>query len=76
MRRVRWRSISLDLQMCGGGVRTILLLPLVDRCLKTIDASIWRMYFHVCCSDCAEVCGDVCCVAAVVEDSGFVALEC
>ena len=30
--------------------------------------------FYVCCSDC--VCGNVCCVAAVVKDSGFLSLEC
>ena len=28
--------------MCGG-VRSILLLPLVARCLETIDVCIWRM---------------------------------
>ena len=27
--------------------------------------------FHVCCSDCVGVCGNVCCVAAVVKDSLF-----
>ena len=31
--------------MCGGGVRSILLLPLVARCLETIDVCIWRMFF-------------------------------
>ena len=30
-------SVSSDLLMCGGGVRSILLLPLVARCLETID---------------------------------------
>ena len=30
--------------MCGGGVRSILLLPLVDRYLKTIYVCIWRMF--------------------------------
>ena len=30
--------------MCGAGVRSILLLPLVDRCLKTIDVCIWHMF--------------------------------
>ena len=30
--------------MCGGGVRIILLLPLVARCLETIDVCIWRMF--------------------------------
>ena len=37
MRRVRRGCISSDLLMCGGGVRNILLLPLVARCLETID---------------------------------------
>ena len=33
--------------------------------------------FYVCCSDCVGVCGNVCCVAEVVENSGiFLALEC
>ena len=32
-----WGSISLELLMCGGGVRSILLLPLVSRYLETID---------------------------------------
>ena len=37
MRRV-WRgSLSTELLVCGGGVRSILLLPLVARCLETID---------------------------------------
>ena len=39
----------------------ILLLPLVGRCL---DASL----FYVCCSGCVGVCGNVCCVAAVIKD--------
>ena len=30
--------------MCGGGVRSILLLPLVARCLETRDVCIWRMF--------------------------------
>ena len=30
VRRVRWGSISSELLTCGGGVRRILLLPLVD----------------------------------------------
>ena len=33
VRRVRLRSISSELLMCGGGVRSILLLSLVARCL-------------------------------------------
>ena len=27
--------------------------------------------FYVCCSDCVGVCGNVCCVAAVVKNSFF-----
>ena len=74
VRRVRWGSISSELLMCGGGVRSILLLPLVARCLETIDVCIWRMFVYVCC--CVGVCGNVCCVAAVVLVSVFLALEC
>ena len=33
-----------------------------------------HVYFYVCCSDCVGVCGNVSCVAAVVEDSGFLRL--
>ena len=29
--------------MCGGGVRSILLLSLVARCLEPIYVCIWRM---------------------------------
>ena len=38
--RVRRGSISSELLMCGEGVRRILLLPLVTRCLETIDVCI------------------------------------
>ena len=35
----------------------ILLLPLVARCLETIDVCIWaHICFYVCCSDCGNVC--------------------
>ena len=44
VRRVGRGSKSSELLMCGGGVRSILLLPLVTRCLETIDVSIWRMF--------------------------------
>ena len=37
-------SISSELLMSGGGVRSILVLPLVARCLETIDVCIWRMF--------------------------------
>ena len=57
-------------------MRSILLLPLVARCLETIDVCIWRVCFYVCCSACVGVCGNVCCVADVVKKSVFLALEC
>ena len=33
--------------LCGGGVRSILLLPLVARFLETIDVCIWRMFVFI-----------------------------
>ena len=46
-------SLSSELLMCGEGVRSILFLPLLARCLETIDVCIWRIFvFYVCCSDC------------------------
>ena len=62
VRRMRRGSLFSELLMCGGGVRSILLLHLVC--------------FYVCCSDCVGVCGNVCCVAAVVKHIGCLALEC
>ena len=44
VRQVRWGGLSSELLMCGGGVRSSLLLPLVPRCLETIDVWIWRMF--------------------------------
>ena len=43
-RRVRRGSISSELLMCGGCGRSILLFPLVAKCLETIDVCIWRMF--------------------------------
>ena len=43
VRRVRRGSISSALKMCGGGVRNILLLSFVARCLETTDVCIWCM---------------------------------
>ena len=43
VRQVRRGSISSELLVCGGGVRSILLLPLVARCLETIDVCIWHI---------------------------------
>ena len=44
VQRVRRGSISSELLMYGGGVRSILLLLLLARCLETIDVCIWRMF--------------------------------
>ena len=42
---MRRGGISSELLMCGGGgVRSILLLPLAARCLDTIDVCMWRMF--------------------------------
>ena len=48
VRRVRRGSISSELLMCGGSVHSIFLLPLVARCLETIDVCIWRMFVFMC----------------------------
>ena len=47
VRRVRRGIISSQLLICGGGVRSILLLPLVARCLETLDVGIWRMFVFI-----------------------------
>ena len=44
VRRVRSGSIHSELLMCGGGVQSIFLLPLVARCIKTIDICTWCMF--------------------------------
>ena len=75
VQRVMRESISSELLMCDGGVRSILLLLLVARCLETL-VYVYGAYFYACCSDCVGVCGNVCYVAAVVEDRVFLALEC
>ena len=40
--------------MCGGGVRSILLLPLVARCLEDNRLFVYGacLFFMSCCSDC------------------------
>ena len=48
-------SISSKLLMCGGGVHSIVLFPLVARCLEKI-----AVYMR-----------HVCCVEVILEDSGF-----
>ena len=47
VRRLRRGSLSSELLVCGGGVRSILVLLLVVRCLETIDVGIWRMFMFV-----------------------------
>ena len=47
VRRVRRGSISSELLVCGGGVRSILLLPLVGRCLETICVCVWRRFVFI-----------------------------
>ena len=42
--RGRRGSISSELPMCCGGLCSILVLPLVARCLWTIDVCIWCMF--------------------------------
>ena len=44
VRRVRRGSFSPELLICGRDVRSILLLPLLARCLETINVCIWRMF--------------------------------
>ena len=44
VRRVMRGSLSSEMLICGGGVRSILLLPLVARCLETIDVCIWHIF--------------------------------
>ena len=44
VRRVGRGKFSSELIMCGGGLRSMLLLPLVVRCLEAIDVCIWRMF--------------------------------
>ena len=76
VRRVIRGSISSELLMCSGGARSICY------CFLWLDALRQYMYvygtclFYVCCGDCVGVCGNVCCVAAVVENSEGLALEC
>ena len=47
VRRVSLGSLSSELLMCGRGVCSILLLPLVARCLETIDVCIWHMFVFI-----------------------------
>ena len=44
VRQVRQGRMSSELLMCVEGVRSILLLPLVARCLETIDVCILHVF--------------------------------
>ena len=44
-------------------------MPRDNRCVYMA-----HVCFYVCCSDCVGVCGNVCCVAAIVKNSGFFCL--
>ena len=51
-------------------MRSILLLPLVARCLESIDVCIWRMFvFMSVCNDCVGVCGNVLLCSIRCKDS-------
>ena len=72
VRRVRvekylFRAANVWWRLCS-----ILLLPLVARCLETIDVCIWRMFVLM------TVWGlwEVCCVVVVFKDSVFLAFKC
>ena len=72
VRRVRRGSLTSELIMCDGGVHSILILPLVARCLETIICMYMaHACFYVCCNDCVGVCGNVCCVSVVDKNSVF-----
>ena len=75
LRRVMQINTSSVLLMCGGGVRSILLLPLVARCLETIDVRIWHMFVFMSVVVTVGVCKNVCCVAVLLELL-CLALEC
>ena len=69
MRRLRRGSVSSELLICGVGVRNIVLLPLVARCLAPIDVYIWRMFVYMTVVMTVWGIWDGCYVAGVVEDS-------
>ena len=63
--------------VCGGGVRSILLWPLVARCLEIIDVCIWRMFVFM--SVIVTVWGSMGIFVVqrpLLKIVGFLALEC
>ena len=71
VRRMMRGSISSELLTCDGGVRSILLLPLVARCLETRCMYMAHVCFMTVVVTVLRVCGNVCCVAAAVKDIVF-----
>ena len=71
VRQLRQGNISSGLLLCGVDVRSILLLPLVARCLETIDVCIWRMFVFMSVVGVCVGLWEVDCVTAVVEDNGL-----
>ena len=64
--------MSTELLMCGRGVRSILLLPLVARCLET---SIWQLFVFM--SVVVTVCGSHRLWECLLcNEHVFLALEC
>ena len=49
---MRRGSISSEMIMCGRGARSILILPLVARCLEKCMCVHGACFLCVCCSDC------------------------
>ena len=60
-----------DLFGLGKGATSEAGKPRYNRCIY-----VAHVCFYVCCSDCLGICGNVCCIAAVVKNSGFLDLEC
>ena len=61
--------ISSELLICSGDVRSILLLPLVARCIETLYVCIWHMFVFMYVVVTVGVCSKVCCVEFVIKDS-------
>ena len=59
--------VSSELLVSGEGVCSILLLPLEAR--DNICMYMAHVCFYLWCSDCVGICGNVCCVTAVVKYS-------
>ena len=70
-RRVMRGSISSALLMCGGGAQYFVIASCGKMHRGNSCMYMTHVCLYVCCSDCVGVCGNVCCVAAVVKNSGF-----